>query len=271
MDLSVVIPTYNRYTLLKRAIESLLAQTYSVDEIIVVDDGSMDNTHHIQKDFPNIIYMYQKNRGVSAARNVGIKKAKNEWIAFLDSDDEWHKEKLQKQVEFHQDNPEILMSYTAERWIRDGSVMKIPKKYRKIGKDAFVENLSYCNIAPSSVMMHKKLFETVGYFDENLSVCEDYDLWLRVALNSSIALLNEPLMIKYAGHEDQLSFKYWGMDRFRVLSLEKLLKSELDSETKQKVEIELIQKYRLLHKGALKYDKIADIQFYKERLEYLKA
>jgi len=222
LDVSVVIPTYNRYTLLKRAINSLLAQTYPIDEIIVVDDGSTDSTKDIQNDFPEIIYIYQENQGVSVARNVGIQRAKNEWIAFLDSDDEWHKEKLEKQVAFHKKNPDILMSYTAEVWIRDGEKVKIPKKYKKIGKDAFVENFSYCNIAPSSVLLHKRLLEQVGLFDESLRVCEDYDLWLRIALQHKIGLINEPLITKYAGHDAQLGFQK-GLEGIRIQILQKLL------------------------------------------------
>jgi glycosyltransferase involved in cell wall biosynthesis len=238
LDVSVVIPTYNRYTLLKRAINSLLAQTHPVDEIIVIDDGSTDNTKQITKDFPNIIYIYQSNRGVSAARNVGIQRAKNEWIAFLDSDDEWHQEKLQKQVAFHQNNPDILMSYTAEKWVRDGKVVKIPKKYRKIGLDAFVENLSYCNIAPSSVLLHKKLLDRVGLFDENLEVCEDYDLWLRISSGNEVGLLSEQLITKYAGHDEQLGFRK-DMDLIRIKVLEQLLYSTKDIKREKQIKTEL--------------------------------
>lgn len=224
MDISVVIPTYNRYELLKRAIASLYEQTTPPQEIIVVDDGSTDNTKAIVKDFPEIIYIYQENRGVSVARNAGIQKAKNEWIAFLDSDDEWHSKKLQKQIDFHRKNPDILMSYTDEVWIRNGQKVKIPKKYRKIGEDAFVENLSYCNIAPSSVMLHKKLLDRVGLFDEDLEVCEDYDLWLRIASKEKIALIDEKLINKYAGHDEQLGFRK-NMDRVRIAILQKLIAS----------------------------------------------
>jgi len=224
LDISVVIPTYNRYELLKRAIASLYEQTTPPQEIIVVDDGSTDNTKAIVKDFPEIIYIYQENRGVSVARNAGIQKAKNEWIAFLDSDDEWHSKKLQKQIDFHRKNPDILMSYTDEVWIRNGQKVKIPKKYRKIGEDAFVENLSYCNIAPSSVMLHKKLLDRVGLFDEDLEVCEDYDLWLRIASKEKIALIDEKLINKYAGHDEQLGFRK-NMDRVRIAILQKLIAS----------------------------------------------
>ena len=239
----MVIPTYNRYTLLKRAINSLLAQTHPVDEIIIVDDGSTDNTKDIQNDFPEIIYIYQKNSGVSAARNVGIQKAKNEWIAFLDSDDEWHKEKLEKQVLFHKNKSDILMSYTAEKWVRDGKIVKIPKKYRKIGEDAFLENLSYCNIAPSSAMLNKSLLERVGFFDESLEVCEDYDLWLRITIAHKVGLINEQLIIKYAGHDKQLGFQK-GMDIMRMRVLEKLLYHCENDEKREQIKKELLAKQK---------------------------
>ena len=265
MNISVIIPTYNRYEFLKRALQSVLNQTYLPKEVIVVDDGSNDKTQDIQNYFPSIKYIYQDNSGVSSARNLGITNASHEWLTFLDSDDEWHSEKLKEQVAFHKKNSDVLMSYTDELWIRDKKEVKIPNKFQKIGKDAFLENLSYCNIAPSSVLLHENLFERYGLFDENLEVCEDYDLWLRVATKEKIGLINKKLITKYAGHENQLSFKHWGMDRFRVISLEKLLKTASNTQ-KYKIKEELIKKYTLLYKGALKYDKIIDINFYQRQL-----
>jgi glycosyltransferase involved in cell wall biosynthesis len=269
LDITIVIPTYNRYTFLKRAVSSVLEQTYSPSEIIIVDDGSSDETAQIQKDFPEIKYIYQENKGVSSARNLGVLNSQYDWIAFLDSDDTFHLDKLQEQYQFHKNNPHILMSYTDEVWIRDNREVKIPKKFQKIGKDPFIENLSYCNIAPSSVLINKKIFDKVGYFDTSLEVCEDYDLWLRIALEFEIGLIQKKLITKYAGHNDQLSFKHWGMDRFRVVTLGKLLQT-----TKQHQKIEIIKqeaqkKYKLLLEGASKYDKIHSISYYKEKIEQL--
>ena len=222
MEITVVIPTYNRYTLLKRAIISLYNQTYQPKEIIVVDDGSTDETAKIQNDFPQIVYIYQKNQGVSSARNKGIEKANCEWIAFLDSDDEFYPQKLQRQVKFHQKNHNILISYTAEKWIRNGKNVTIPKKYRKRGQDTFSENVEYCNIAPSSVMLHTAVLDKVGMFDEMLWACEDYDLWLRIMMHFEIALLDEPLIIKHAGDDNQLGFSH-GLEALRIKVLEKLM------------------------------------------------
>jgi len=271
MDISVVIPTYNRYKFLKRALASVYAQTYKPKEVIVVDDGSTDNTSNILQDFPNIIYIYQKNSGVSSARNTGIKHSTCSYIAFLDSDDEWLEDKLALHVEYHTQNSNIFMSYTDEVWIRDGIEVKIPKKFKKIGKDIFSENLEYCNIAPSSVCLHVELLDEVGLFYEELEVCEDYDLWLRILARFEVGLIDEKLIKKYAGHEDQLSFKYWGMDRFRVLSLEKLVSYELPSTTwecrQEQIKQTIIKKYKLLLKGAIKYDKIQDIKTYEDKLK----
>ena len=263
MNISVVIPTYNRYDFLKRALASVDAQTYLPKEVIVIDDGSTDNTSQIQKDFPQIQYFHQENAGVSSARNLGIKKSSCEWIAFLDSDDTWHENKLQEQVFFHRENPNILMSYTDEKWIRDAQEVKIPKKFRKFGGYIFHECLSHCIIAPSASLLHRSLFGEVGVFDESLEVCEDYDLWLRIAAKHQIGLVDKKLITKYAGHEDQLSFKHWGMDRFRVKSLEKFI----DSQMKETVKDILLQKYRLLLKGAIKYDKMSNIKEYERKIK----
>jgi len=267
VNISVIIPTYNRYEPLKRALLSVYAQTYTPYEVIVVDDGSTDKTSNIQKDFPNITYIYQKNSGVSSARNRGIKKAKGEWIAFLDSDDEWVESKLQKQVVLHQKQEDILMSYTQEIWFRDNKRINIPKKFQKIGKDTFLENLSYCNLAPSSVMLHKKVFQRIGLFDESMEVCEDYDLWLRIALEFKVALLPEYLIKKYGGAEDQLSRKYKALDRFHIYTLEKLLMQK--NRYEEDIVATLKQKYEKLLKGAFKYNKEDEITYYKSKIAML--
>ena len=263
MQISVIIPTYNRYTLLKRALISVFEQSYQPEEIIVIDDGSFDETVKIQEEFPEIIYIYQENSGVSSARNRGIAQASCEWIAFLDSDDSWAVNKLAFHVKLHSKNPKLLMSYTDEQWIRNGVVVNVPQKYQKYQGSIFEQCLSHCIIAPSSAFLHKKIFEDIGFFDEDLEVCEDYDLWLRITAKYEVGLIREKLITKYAGHEGQLSFKYWGMDRFRVKSLEKFV----NSEKKERVRKTLVKKYQLLLKGALKYGKMAEIQKYKEKIK----
>ena len=129
--ISVVIPVYNRPLLVKRAIESVLGQSHKASEIIVVDDGSTDETADTLKSFKNIKIITQKNSGVSSARNRGIKEASGKWIAFLDSDDIWHKDKLKLQSEFHDKNPQIQFSHTLEEWVRDGKIVKQKKQHQK--------------------------------------------------------------------------------------------------------------------------------------------
>lgn len=270
MDISVVIPTYNRYKVLQRALKSVYSQTYQPKEVIVIDDGSIDETQKIQKLFPLIKYYFQENSGVSSARNSGINKSTCQWIAFLDSDDEWHEDKLKQHVEFHKNFSDIQMSYTDEKWVRDCNEVKVPKKYQKVGGNIFKDCLSHCIVAPSATLIHKNLLDNIGLFDESLEVCEDYDMWLRVALKNKIGLIDQKLITKYGGAEDQLSSKYWGMDRFRVKALEKLLDLELLVEKKELVVKSLLDKYGLLLKGAIKYDRMLDIKEYKIKIERYK-
>lgn len=268
MNITVIIPTYNRYDVLKRALNSVLQQSYPPYEIIIVDDGSSDETALIKEEFPEIKYIYKENGGVSSARNLGIKNAVSEWIAFLDSDDEWHEDKLKEQVQFHKENRDILISYTDEEWVRNGVTVKVPKKFCKYGGEVFEESLSHCIIAPSATLIHTKLLDEIGDFDENLEVCEDYDLWLRVALKHKIGLVDKKLITKYGGDKDQLSMKHWGMDRFRVRALEKLYNANMEHPKSEKIVTSLLQKYKLLLKGAIKYDKISDINLYKEKIDF---
>ena len=254
MKISVIIPTYNRKNLIKRAIESVLSQTLKPHEIIVVDDGSTDNTYDAIKEYP-IKYIQQKNQGVSSARNRGIKSAKGNVIAFLDSDDVWLEKKLELQSKLHiQDYP---FTHTQEIWIRDNKILKQKKWHQKPDGDCFYENISFCKIAPSTVMINKTLFEQVGYFDESLEVCEDFDMWLRVLKITPIKLLKQDLTIKYAGEHEQLSFKYFAMDIFRIKALLKHLPDK-------RVQKEIEKKLYILQKGAKKHQN-------REILEFIEA
>jgi glycosyltransferase involved in cell wall biosynthesis len=265
--ITAIIPTYNRVEFLPRSIESILNQSHKVDQIIVVDDGSTDNTKDIVSRY-NVEYLYQDNSGVSSARNLGIKHSKSDYIAFLDSDDEWHKDKIKKQVEFHNQNPNIYISHSDEKWIRDNKEIK--KKGLNIKKSGhiFLDSIKNCTIGCSTVMIKSSIFDDVGLFDESLEVCEDYDLWLRITHKYEIGLLQEQLTTKYAGHE-QLSFKYWGMDRWRVQALEKMI----DKKSKYKNEIinEIIDKSKVLANGAKKRDNIETYEYYYNKIESLKA
>ena len=152
-SISVIIPVYNRCILIERAIKSVLGQTLVPDEIIVIDDGSTDGTDKIIKNnYPDIILLKQKNRGVSCARNNGIFNAKGTWITLLDSDDEWLPEKLEKQSQAIQVNSNNKICHTDEVWIRNGVRVNPMKKHRKYGGNIYKYCLPQCVISPSSIM-----------------------------------------------------------------------------------------------------------------------
>ena len=226
MNISVIIPTHNRADVLPRALDSVLAQTLAPLEIILVDDGSVAGTGALLSDrYPSVRYLKQENRGVSAARNRGISEARGEWIALLDSDDAWLPGKLAAQWTALETNPGHRLCHTEEIWIRNGRRVNAMKKHAKSGGHIFRQCLPLCVISPSSVLIHRTLFEQLGLFDEQLPACEDYDLWLRVCAREPVLFIPDPQIVKHGGHPDQLSRKHWGMDRFRVRALEKIINS----------------------------------------------
>jgi len=261
---SVIIPTYNRSAWLKGAIDSVLAQTFSDFELLVVDDGSTDDTRQLVAGYGDRVgYIHQPNRGPSAARNLGIKNARAEWICFLDSDDRWLKRKLQTQVELVTKNPDVKVCYTDEIWIRNGVRVNPKKIHRKYSGWIYQRCLPLCIISPSSVMVHRQVFEKVGLFDEQLPVCEDYDLWLRISSQYPITFIPKPLIIKNGGHPDQLSRKLWGMDRFRVTALEKMLRQGVLSEQDRKATVAMLhQKCSILANGYFKRGKTEPGNYY---------
>ena len=266
MNVSVIIPTYNRTHVLGRAIESALDQTSPAQEIIVVDDGSTDDTPQlIAEKFPQCRYIQQSNQGVSAARNRGIEAATGEWLAFLDSDDEWLPGKLEVQQNMLEQQPDIKICHTEEIWIRNGKRVNQMKKHAKCGGRIFQKCLPLCVISPSSVVIHRSLFDEVGYFDEQLPVCEDYDLWLRICATHPVAFVEHPQISKYGGHEDQLSQHYWGMDRFRIKALEKIIQSDVLNKEDRSAAIQtLASKTGILAQGAIKRVKTEEAEGYLE-------
>jgi len=231
--ISVIIPTYNRVHHLKKAVSSVIDQSYRNIDIVIVDDGSTDDTRsYVRSLNSDIRYIAIPHSGVSAARNRGIEAASGEWIAFLDSDDYWHRNKLERQLHYihsvlpkHHSHDTYLICHTDETWIRNGKRINQGKKHAKHAGWFFIPSLQRCLISPSAVLIHKTVFEKVGLFDEDFEFVEDYDLWLRITAIYPVGYLNEALTIKRGGHDDQLSKKIDGIERYRIRALEKIISS----------------------------------------------
>ncbi len=254
-SVSVIIPSYNRAHTLSRALDSALAQTRRADEIILVDDGSTDDTEQlIKQNYPQVSYLKQENRGVSAARNQAIKQARGDWLALLDSDDAWLPEKLEKQLSLLAQQPQFKLIHSDEIWIRNGVRVNQMKKHAKCGGRIFQQCLPLCAISPSAAVIHRELFDKIGLFDETLPACEDYDLWLRITARYPVLYCEDALILKYGGHEDQLSQQHWGMDRFRIQALIKCLNEcKLKQSDYSSAREMLIKKLKIMLKGAEKH------------------
>jgi len=253
---SVIIPTFNRKDSVCLAIQSVLNQTLPPAEIIVVDDGSNDNTSNVVvEQFPNVKLIQQENHGVSHARNRGIEIASQNWIALLDSDDRWLPNKLAVQMRAIADNGPCVLCHCDEIWIRNGTRVNPMNKHKKRGGDIFEYCLPLCAISPSAVILRKTLLNKLGGFDETLPACEDYDLWLRITAQHDVVFVDELLLEKTGGHQDQLSRQYWGMDRFRLKALAKMLRSDnLNESQREKTLTTFNKKFRILLKGAEKHN-----------------
>ncbi len=224
---SVIIPTYNRQDLVVESIESVFSQSYRDFEIIVVDDGSTDNTSaRLQPYLDRITYLKQKNQGVATARNRGIRAAQGEYVCFLDSDDLWEPTKLEVQVEFAERHPEYALLSTD---IRGFDAEKMVVGQRKsamysIRNGLVLEHLLFGNwIQTSTVMVHRKCLDQVGWFDEDVGQFgEDWLLWMRIAARFPIYFLPEPL-VSYRFHPGRLTlYQSEGQFRSLMLCLQKL-------------------------------------------------
>ncbi len=262
---SVIIPSYNRACLLERAVSSVKDQTFYNYELIVVDDGSTDGTCNLLGSLRgSLIHLrHENNLGVSAARNTGIRYSSGSLIAFLDSDDQWLAEKLSVQVRFFEDNPDAMICQAQELWYRNGRRINPSRKHLKPSGFIFDRSLTLCLVSPSAVMIKRSLFDEVGLFDEALPVCEDYDLWLRVAVTYPIYLIDRYLLIRHAGHGGQLSSSIFGMDRYRIFSILKLIRDyPLNEGQLLSALAELIKKCLVYAGGCLKRDRLREGEFY---------
>ena len=264
---SVIIPTFNRWPMVGEAVDSVLAQTVSDYELIVVDDGSTDETPLRLRDYgARLTVLTQSRRGVAAARNEGVRHATGSYLAFLDSDDLWHPRKLRRQLDFMESNPAVEICQTDEIWIRDGVRVNPRNKHRKPSGDIFRASLELCLVSPSAVMMRRELFERARGFDESLPVCEDYDLWLRISKDTQVPLISEDLVTRRGGHADQLSRSTWGFDRFRVTAIANLIEAGLDAERAGWALEAMAKKVTILAQGFRKRGNEATAREYEERL-----
>ena len=273
-SISVIIPVRNRYRRLERCIRSVLAQTYKPKEVIVIDDASRPPiASMLPGDVVDKITLIrlQEKRGVSFARNQGIRKATGDWIALLDSDDEWTPGKLSNQVAYLQANPFFEILQCEEIWIRNGKRVNRCKHHEKEEGWIFEKSLGLCAISPSAVLLRKDLLDTYGPFDERFPACEDYELWLRITRQKPVGLNPEPDLIRYGGHSDQLSARYPAMDRFRVAALLKALENEDNPELIKSITAALKQRLLILYTGAQKRQKLHDASIYQEILGHLEA
>jgi glycosyltransferase involved in cell wall biosynthesis len=260
---SVIIPTFNRGEVLSRAVNSVLSQTFKDFELLIIDDGSTDQTeqylnHVLAKD--KRVKCLQAGApggplGVSIARNRAARVARGEYLAFLDSDDEWLPHKLESQNNWFEQNPAAPpIVHGQERWVRNGVRVNPMKKHSKGGGDQFLPSLKLCVVSPSTVCLSKKLFWEMGGFREDFPVCEDYDLWLKITSLMPIGFIENDLIIKYGGHSDQLSRSEIMMDRFRVRSIDWVLNNRnLVPEQRGQALSVLMKKTKILIKGMEKH------------------
>ncbi len=267
----IVIPVYNRREFLKQAVQSVQSQSYKNWNLFIVDDGSTDNSIHVPYGDKISVLKLESNRGVSCARNQGIKQGAADWIAFLDSDDEWLPQKLETQIKYAGNHPQYSLIHCNEIWFKNNKILNQKKKHTKQGGRIFISSVRLCCISPSAVLIRRNLFKELGLFSEDFPVCEDYELWLRITSRYEVGFVDKPLLIKHGGHEDQLSEKYFAMDYWRVKALYPYLKDEnLSQEERQEVKTTLIAKCEILLKGYKKHNNLENQKevesIYKETL-----
>ncbi len=274
---TTIIPTFNRAYCLRRALDSVVRQTCICQEVLVVDDGSTDGTDLLLAEYADkyqnlIRVLHTENRGVAAARNLGIRSARCHLLAFLDSDDHWHKRKLETQCNALAEYPDFSVSHTKEIWYRRGKHLNQKKKHIPRHGDIFAHCVQLCAVGMSTVMIRKEVFEAVGLFDETMQCCEDYDLWLRVSDIYNFLLIDQALTIKEGGREDQLSrIHRVGMDEKRIRSLLKFLKkTDPEAPHYALAKKELEKKINIFAKGCIKHRKADLAEKYLRLLETFK-
>ena len=280
-SISVIIPTWNRWPRVGEAVASVLRQSLPPLEVLVVDDGSDDGTADAltaelqgddwsDADRERCRILRQGQRGVSAARNVGIEASRGAWLAFLDSDDLWQTDKLERQMaalataeaagEPHPTG-HFDICHCDEIWIRNGRRVNPRRRHAKEGGWIYRQCLPLCAISPSAVMIRRHVFERFGGFDESLPACEDYDLWLRLCAELPVLYLDAPLVIKHGGHDDQLSRRTPALDRYRIQALSKSLANPaVQGEDRRQTLATLCAKIEVYGAGARKRGRLEEAE-----------
>lgn len=265
MSISIIVPTYNRKSLLFRALDSVVNQTYLHWDLTVIDDGSTDGTAESfaqwrqQKNADLKIQFHRAaNGGVSRARNLGVQMSSAPWIAFLDSDDEWLPDKLTLQIELA---GKFSLIHGEEIWIRNGVRVNPKQKHSKSGGSIFTRCVDLCCISPSTVLLRRDLLLLHNGFREDFEVCEDYDLWLKICAENPVGFINSPVIRKHGGHLDQLSLRFKAMDYWRVKALIPFLRqsSPISESDRLYVAEQIKKKCEILIAGFLKHQNTAQL------------
>jgi len=228
---SVVMPAYNADVYIGEALESVFSQSYEAVEAIVVNDGSTDNTLKIVMEYrekyrDRLVVISQPNSGQTRAKNRGLKEAKGDFVAFLDSDDKWAPEKIEKQVELMEFRPELGLCYT-KAWKIDelGNTFDYISPSPLLRGKCFEHLVLRNNIVASSVMVRRLVFEDVGYYDATLSAAENWDLWTRISKKYEIDYIDEPLTF-YRVHSENMSKNFQKMYQARMYFINKHLPAD---------------------------------------------
>lgn len=273
---SVVLPTYNRRETIAEALESVLSQTCRERDVVIIDDGSTDGTaaylfarfgaqpraqeilnemspaamrpfsHAFSVDGSTILYHYQSNRGLSAARNRGIATSRSRYIAFIEADDTWDPRHLEIHLRFHLEHPSAMVSYVGEMpaaSTRARAARALPSGW------IFEHVLAGSPICISSVFLNRSAIDACGAFDENLEACEDYDLWLRLATRSPIYHLGGAFVLRRSPRRDGTA-RAWSAEKFRAYALEKAFQGgHLNGHQRLSVAEEIVRKCERLVEG----------------------
>ena len=264
--ITVIIPTFNRAQQCLAALKSIYAQTSLPAQVIVVDDGSTESMNEVKKclELHQGLYIFQQNSGVSSARNLGASKANQDWLAFLDSDDLWLSEKLEKQFQLHLNDPDLFISQTAEIWKRNGKLVNQKNHHAPACGECFERCVEICCISASAVMIRRDIFYKHDGFDTDFQVCEDYEFWLRLSREYKVGLVREALVVKNRGTSEQLSESVQALDRYRLKALLKQFSTKLSHNQRQLIYETAINKLNILEKGAIKRKLVEDLKQYQE-------